>query len=187
MRTKIFIFVILLTITVFSACSNSNNSTDNERYSSEDEAIEKGLSERDNLLSTESYRDVTLVFFERDGALGISILTEKNGEFGLVWNEPLYGFDSNGDYITGGFEMKINDENMINILAGKVFDSTVNQIILEDNKTKDQIEIWSREFYKSKLFYFVLGDDEYTDKTVLALVDQQEEKWKKILYLEQQS
>ncbi len=169
MRTKILIFVILLTIVVFSACTNSNSSIENQVYSSEDEAIEKGLTEIDNLLSLERYQDATLVFFEKDGVLGISILTENNGEYRLIRNEPFHGFESDGEYITSGFEIKINDENMLNILAGKVFDPTINQIILVDNKTKQQVEIWNKEFDKSKLFYFLLGEDEYIDKTVLSI------------------
>lgn len=169
MRTKILIFIILITIAVFSACTNTYNLIDNQAYTSADEAIKNGLTEIDNLLSLESYQDVTLVFFEKDEALGISILTENNGEYRLIRNEPFHGYESDGEYITIGFEIKTNDENMINILAGKVFDPTINQIIIEDNKTKQQVEIWNREFDKSNLFYFVLGDDEYIDKTVLSI------------------
>lgn len=169
MRTKVLIFVILLTIAVFSACTNYNSSSDTKVYLSEDEAIEKGLTETDNLLSMEKYQDVTLVFFERDGALGVSILTENNGEYKLFRNEPLHGFESHREFITCGFDTKINEKNTLNILAGKVFDPTINQIIIEDNETKQQVEIWNREFHKSELFYYVLGEDEYIDKTVRSV------------------
>jgi len=169
MKTKILLFIVLLTIAMFTACSNSNSVAENVIYSSKDEAIDKGLTETDQLLSTESYKDVTLVFFERDGVLGVSILTEKNGEFRLIRNEPFHGFESDSEYMTSGYEIKIDDDNSLNILAGKVFDHTINQIILEDNKTKLQVEIWNKDFDKSELFYFVLGEDEYIDKTTITI------------------
>lgn len=169
MRNKILMIATLLIIFILSACSNSSESSDIAYYSSEDEAIMNGMTEIDSLLSVENHQGITLVFFERDGALGTSILTEESGKFKLVRNQPFIGFESDEEYLTGSYELKNNDEKVLNILAGKVFDPAITQIILEDNKTKEQIEIWNKELNISNLFYYVLGDDEYIDKKVLAI------------------
>jgi len=171
MKIKILLFLMLMTL-LLSACSKADRTYTYETFSSKEEAIENGLTEMDKFLSTVSYKDVNIVFFEREGALGTSILLESNAQFRLIRNEPFHKFESDSDYLTGGFSIKIDDETTINILAGEVFDASINQILLEDNKTKQQIEIWNRESSNSMLFYSILGDVEYVDKTVIAINNQ---------------
>ncbi|OJV64935.1 MAG: hypothetical protein BGO41_15210 [Clostridiales bacterium 38-18] len=169
MKTKVLLYVLLLSVLVLSACSNTDRTNSYNTYASKEDAIENGLTETDKFLSTVSYKDMNIVFFEREGALGTSILLEDKAQFRLVRNEPFHKFESESDYLTGGFSIKIDDETSINILAGEVFDVSINQILLEDNKTKQQIEIWNRDSSNSMLFYSILGDVEYVDKTVIAI------------------
>ncbi len=168
MRNSVVYFIILLTIVVMAACLSIGDSANSEYFSSENEAIENGLTEEDTILSVEKYKDITLVFFERNGALGTSVLTEKEGRYKLIRETPLSGFEGDGDYLTGGFNIKIKNGKEINILTGKVFNSEINQILLEDNETKERIEIWSRELNSSTLFYYILGEEYISKKSVLT-------------------
>ncbi|KAB3529396.1 hypothetical protein [Alkaliphilus serpentinus] len=157
-RNTAFYFIVLVTIVVLVACSNTSSTANSEYYASEDEAIENGLTEKDTILSVEKHQNSNLVFFEREENLGAAILTEKSGKYKFVRENPLFGFEGGGDYSTIVFVMKTEKGEEMEILTRRVFNMSVKKIVLEDEETKERVEIWNRISNDSKLFYYILGE-----------------------------
>ncbi|WP_026477099.1 hypothetical protein [Alkaliphilus transvaalensis] len=169
MKNKVLYLILILMLVLLTACSQGDDIINSEYYTDVNEAIANSITEDDVFLSVEKYQNTTLLFFERDGGLGTSVLTEKGGKYKFERQTPITIFESDGEYLTGGFSIETEKGEKINILSGEVFDPVVSKIILEDIETKESVEIWSREFSSSRFFYYVLGDEEYTRKNVISI------------------
>ena len=157
--------MFLVVMFLLVACSQEDS---NQWFDTEEEAIEYGLnsevedsSAKTELLSTEEVEGETLVFYSRDGSLGVASITE--GEKGYTWyrSGSGHGFEGESNYTTVGFDYITESGLKVPILAGKAFDYTIKKMILSGDGPQRELSISK----KSRLFY-AIHDGEYVNLEV---------------------
>jgi hypothetical protein len=97
----------------------------------------------DAVLSVEEFQGETIIFFKRDESLGTAMILE--GEKGFRWrrDHPYNGFEVSGDlpYSTAGFDLEVKSGEDISILAGKVFDWSIQVLRLKDGGVTKDLKI----------------------------------------------
>ncbi len=168
MNRRVGFIILLILLLSLSACMNIENEG-SIYYETMDAAIEEGLEEADIILAIDKYKEDTLVFFDRDEALGSAMVEETKKGFRLIRNNPFIGFEGDVDYSTGGFNMTITGGETIEILAGKVFKPDISKIMIEEINMP-AVEVWDREKTNSKLFYYILNG-KYEDHEIIVIRD----------------
>ncbi|WP_421379325.1 hypothetical protein ACOJQI_15155 [Bacillus salacetis] len=142
---KLLGFFLLIAGLSLAGCSFGDQ--EDVWFDSKEEAIEGGLQQNElnksALLAFEEYRGETIVFFKRDESLGTAVISE--GKKGVSWHRdhPYNGFEAGGDlpYSTVGFDLESNTGEKISILAGKVFDSSIQLLRLNDGGVIKELKV----------------------------------------------
>lgn len=157
-----YFFSIIFIILLLSGCnSDTIDTTDTYIYfDTKEDAIQHGITveniTEEEILSVEEHMGETIVFFEKDKALGV--VTIPKNEKGYRWyrNTPLSGFAGDIDYSNVTFDIETSNGKKISILAGRIFDFTIERVIIKNKKTEFEKEIWVKELNKSELYYSII-------------------------------
>ncbi|MFC0561552.1 hypothetical protein [Halalkalibacter alkalisediminis] len=159
------IFLLLSFITFLVGCTQDNS----KWYQTKEDAIKYGLEQESAnaiLLSVEEYSDETIVFFELNKALGVASITESKKGFSWYRDQPFSGFEGDGPYSTMGFEIETKQGTKISILAGKAFDTSINQIKILGDGDEKEVPITEN----SRLFY-AIHDVPFGSLEIIPIVD----------------
>lgn len=149
--------IFLGTCILFLILVGCNQENDSNQFETKEEAIEFGLEEEEvdksAVLSVEEYEGETIVFYERQGSLGVASITENIQGYSWFRSSPYFGFEIEGDlpYTTNGFNFETESGLELSVLYGKVFDNSIQSMKLSGDG--DQRDLTVDE--NSKLFYAI--------------------------------
>ncbi len=118
-------------------CSNENPTSKNDWFvPTAEEAIKKGLvsegTDDSAILSIEEVAEETIVFYENYNAITAATIAES--EYGFTWYRSMNYFTFEGeesDYMSAGFDFETYGGQNIKVVAGRVFDKSISEMILQ--------------------------------------------------------
>jgi 3D (Asp-Asp-Asp) domain-containing protein/LysM repeat protein len=129
--------------------------------------LEQGSSEnKATLLSVEDYKGETIVFFEFNNALGVASVAESKNGFSLYRSGPYSGFEGDTPYSTMGFDIETKSGLEISILAGKAFDTNIQNVKLLGDGSERVLTITE----KSRLFY-AIHEEPFDSLEIIPIMD----------------
>lgn len=149
---KVGLFLVTFSLILLIGCQSSN---DLQRFDTKDKAIEYGLEKEGvnntALLSVEDFEGEQFVFYERESALGVANIIESDEGFRWSRNNHYHGFEGDAPYVTVDFNAKTNTGKDVLILAGRVFDSSIQTMKIIDNGMERELKIYG----ESRFFYLI--------------------------------
>ncbi|WP_078548521.1 hypothetical protein [Litchfieldia alkalitelluris] len=151
MRNVVFL-LLFTSLFLMVGCTNKEDRAV-EWFTTEEEAIEKGLQQEGTdthaVLSIESYKGETLVFYDYGGALGVASITESDQGFSWYRSNAYSDIEGDVPYAYGGFKAKTENGIAIQILYGKAFDNSIKvmNLVRDTEKQVMKIDEDSRLFY----------------------------------------
>ena len=121
------------------------------------EAIDMGVAKENishgQIISTSMYKEVSLVFFEKENSIGVAYVNEKNE---WVRNEPLFAFEDDlavSDIIV---HLEVDETTIIPILLGIVRDDSIGKVEIKNLNDDSMDEVWVRSNTDSLFFHYSL-------------------------------
>lgn len=159
------LFLLFFSITFLVGCTQDSSNW----YNKKEDAIKYGLEQEGTnatLLSVEEYSGETIVFFERNKALGVSSITEGKKGFSWYRDKGYSDLESESPYSTMGFEMETKQGTKISILVGKAFDKSIKQMKILDDGNEKILPITEN----SRLFY-TIHNAPFSSLEIITILD----------------
>ena len=149
----VILIAISITVVLFASLDTSDYNMSKNSIS---EAINMGVAKEDirngQIISTSTYKEVTLIFFEKGNSIGVAYVNGLN-----EWerNEPLFAFED--DLAVSDIIVHLEvDETTIPIILGVVRDDSIDKVEITNLTDESIDEVWVRSNTDSLFFHYIL-------------------------------
>jgi hypothetical protein len=107
---------------------------------------------KSSILASDNVNDETIVFYENHNALGVASIAESPKGYSWYRSQVYTGFQGKDvPYMTVGFDFQTYKGKKIKIIAGKIYDNTIQKMLLKDDGSDRELLIYGY----SRLFFSV--------------------------------
>jgi hypothetical protein len=145
---KITLTLIATILILLAGCKNNEpTTTELQWFNTKDKAIENGLINeginRSSVLSSENVNDETIIFYEGHNALGVASIAESPKGYSWYRSQAYTGFQGQDvPYMTVGFDFQTYKGLKIKIIAGKIYDNTIQKMLLKGDGSNRELLIY---------------------------------------------
>lgn len=145
---RITLTLIATILILLAGCKNYEPTpTELEWFNTKEKAIENGLIKEgvnsSSILSSENVNDETIIFYEGHNALGVASIAECPKGYSWYRSQAYTGFQGQDvPYMTVGFDFQTYKGQKIEIIAGKVYDKTIQKMLLKGDGSNRELLIY---------------------------------------------
>lgn len=165
---KIVFYLTTLLLILSVGCNQSNNNL--HWFDTKEKAIEYGIEQegidKSAILSIEKHEGETIVFYEKDNALGVANITESDEGYSWYRDSSYHGFEGDSPYITASFNIKTKTGKDFSILAGRAYDTSIQKMKITERGVDREIKI-----YDNSRLYFTIHESPLSSTKITPIRD----------------